>query len=216
MRSRKKGLLFLLTSGLVCGYIHAQQAGGDEFIIAADAQQAKKQSKNALKEQVGYATRDAFSSLNRLNRQLAQLQTACAHMHVSACKQNKKQSVKSENLAGVNTLYALVGDMQTLLADVQQTLSTSLEKLLDNLSPFKKATRIELDGTRAVMQKIQATCEQQQGQVRVLCSLCKAGADLATCEQHVATMHKKLTLTQSVVKQVVQELDSDVCIKKLS
>jgi hypothetical protein len=187
----------------------------DEFIIKFEPKQNnKKLSKNALKENIGEATQQAFDCSLSLGRSLGAFQIDLANLQTSI--NSVESSKKLQELIHVSgKVNQETGKLQLALASMQRQFSKIIEKLIENRRPFKKAKTPELNEALSALQQShrQITCEIAE--CNKLQNFIKKAdknnltASTKTAEQAANSLHQIVCN----LKQVEQKLNSINCLK---
>ena len=145
------------------------------FILTKKARKkVKKMSKNALKENIGQAARDAFYVTTNMVQQIGLAQISFAQVgdkfligqepekdvkdtlesdspklamqakNKSKQAHGKKVGLDKKLLSITSAVQKNIGYVHIGISQVQKKLSGIIEKLIDNRKPFKKASRAEL------------------------------------------------------------------------
>lgn len=140
----KKFFLSLFFSS--CFFVFAS----DDFIVKKNDQtQINKMSCNALKEHIGSSAKKSLDNAIELGQQLGMLHVSFSLMSDDVQKREKDLSKKLEISSG---LHRHAGQLQQHVAQVQKKLSSTLEKLIDDQKPFKKAEKNDLRSTYALLE----------------------------------------------------------------
>jgi hypothetical protein len=181
----------------------AGSAPTQEFLIQPKAQQkkTKKLSIDELKEQIGTTAQEAFNTSTTVLSCLGDCQ-----LHVATILQKNKTTTLSS--ASINQT---TGAFLKHIATIQMTFSLTLEKLINNQKPFKKASRADLEHSltcitqasvdmAAITQQLNTIALSLQKEALTSCILEKTNTSL---EQ------QKVTLSA-----IDRRLSTDACLKR--
>jgi hypothetical protein len=138
-------------------------AAADQFILPQQTHKQRRLSKNELKEAVGQGIRDVFTVLTALGKQAGLCQVAAREAE-EAIHYNDAQSFKVMYRT-VGSLQKSLGTLHVEVAELQQTFSHLIKRLIDNQKPFKKASRDTLNAAFHVLQDVRGGLKKHAGQI---------------------------------------------------
>jgi len=129
----------------------AMCAQTQDFIIKPVT--TKKLSVNALKENIGQATKTLFQTTTLMNKNLGSLHIdiAQAQTTFTSTKNDKLVPAVLEQATKITKTF---GMLQIEVASLQNKFSDIIEKLVENQAPFKKASRTDLEGALTIIQTV--------------------------------------------------------------
>lgn len=150
-----KKMFFIVV--LLSVYSCAQAA---EFVIEKKTkQETTRYSRTQLKEKIGNLSKDAFHASRGLARHLGK-----TNMLLADLREKKYAQLMNQN--DLAQAQRESGQLQVTIAALQKKFSATIECLLDNRAPFKRAGRNDLSAAHKTMYDIAASLEQHKQQIK--------------------------------------------------
>lgn len=197
----------------------ARDPKGDEFLVKKVEIQEKEFSRSELKETFGEEVRLIVESTIQLMDAVGDLQVGLIplisdELRLVTISESDK---KNDCIVGITDVQRGVGEICKMLASVQRILSASLEKLLDNQAPFKRASMPDLQGAVKV---ITASHYQLKSQIRSLKGLIhslktRTGKSRnAESELKIKAVKELVLQESSDMKKICENLQKNTLIKQ--
>ena len=141
-------MLFTMACGILSNTVCAQ---AQDFIIKPV--KTKKLSVDALKENIGQATKTLFQTTTSMNKNLGSLHIDIAQAQTVFMHTNNHKFAPTV-LEQTTKITKTFGVLQIELASLQSKFSDIIEKLIENQAPFNKASRADLEGALSIIQTV--------------------------------------------------------------
>lgn len=197
-----------------------KDAKSDEFLVKKVDVQGKEASRSELKETFGEEIRLIVEATIQLMDAVGDLQVGLIPLVSDELRlmTSAETDKKNDCISGITDVQRGVGEICKTLASVQRMLSSSLEKLLDNQAPFKRASMPDL---QLAVKIITTSHYQLKNQIRSLKGLVhslktRTGNNKNTENELKIKAVKDLILQEnSAMKKVCENLQKNTLIKQV-
>ena len=196
----------------------AKDVKDDEFLVKKGEVQEQESSRSELKETFGEEVRLIVDATIQLMDAVGYLQVGLIPLISDELRlvTTSESDKKNDCISGITDVQRGVGEICKTLASVQRMLSSSLEKLLDNEAPFKRASMPELQ----VAVKIITTAHYQfKNQIRSLKGLVhslktRTGKNRNTeSELKIKAVQELVLQENNAMKKICENLKKNTLIK---
>lgn len=199
----------------------------EEFVVTQKNNViSPKSSRNKLKEEIGSVAKDAFHSTRSLIGSIGK-------MTLSASDLIESSKLKFNYFD--TSLQKKIGLLQVSISAIQKKISLSLERLLDNQAPFKKASRKELFESHSIMNNVLTSLNQSKIKLKSVRFQFAQSMRLPAFKKNITQEQKDIILKKQIerkehclvgmkkniedivqkTEQLVVSLKNDSCLKQL-
>jgi len=211
---KKFGFIIVLLSCIVAEYgmcVPDEQAS--EFVVKP--KKKKKLSTNALKEKIGDTAKEALDHSTHLAGQLGSIQCCFSSFQQKLTQAKHEDSFFKEIVCCCSPFNQSLGVIQKQLSSLQNSFSQSIERIINNWRPFKKATK------QVLHKSLDCVGEAREKLAQASRSLQLISAEMTKIEidddkaiiKQVKRVTSSLKKQEQVISDLYEAISADACLK---